>query len=60
MALYTKKRFGLEKEILFYVVSDHVIPSEGNGEMVDIIHKYRDDEIRDLDNEGFSKNQKKN
>ena len=29
--------------------------SEGNGEMVDIIHKYRDDEIRDLDNEGFLK-----
>jgi len=29
--------------------------SEGNGDMVDIIHKYKDDEIRDLDNEGFLK-----
>ena len=32
--------------------------SEGNGEMVDIIHKYRDDEIRDLDAEGFMKKSK--
>ena len=29
--------------------------AEGHGEMVDIIHKYREDEIRDLDNEGFLK-----
>lgn len=32
--------------------------SEGNGEMVDIIHKYRDDEIKDLDAEGFLKKSK--
>ena len=31
---------------------------EGHGEMVDIIHKYRDDEIRDLDSEGFLKKSK--
>jgi len=29
--------------------------SEGSGEMVDIIHKYRDDEIRDLESEGYLK-----
>ena len=29
--------------------------AEGHGEMVDIIHKYRDDEVRDLDKEGFLK-----
>ena len=32
--------------------------SEGNGEMVDIIHKYRDDEIKDLDSEGYMKKSK--
>ena len=32
--------------------------SEGNGDMVDIIHKYRDDEIKDLDAEGYMKKSK--
>ena len=29
--------------------------AENHGEMVDIIHKYREDEIRDLDKEGYLK-----
>ena len=49
-------RFGLEGDTVLCGVRS-CNSSEGNGDMVDIIHKYRDDEVN-LDAEGYMKKSK--